>query len=241
MPAHPGDRARARWVLNQWGLLQVRTHILSSVRLPLQLLQVPWRLVHLSLLSLTDLIPFHLLGCYLPSLSPALCCPWGCSNLTTLSCQSINFENFLTFKSWLYFPVSHPQPSFQNSHTIWRQRGRIGSAMGTALRKRMGYRVSPVAQLVKNHLPIQERQETWIQSESGRSSGGGNGNLLQYSCLENSMDRGTWRATVHWVPKCWTRLIMQTLLILEAWSLEQEALWALPSLPALHQATCDKG
>ena len=31
----------------------------------------------------------------------------------------------------------------------------------------------------------------------GRSSGGGNDNPLQYSCLENSMDRGTWRATVH--------------------------------------------
>lgn len=30
-----------------------------------------------SLLSLTDLIPFHLLGCYLISLSPALCYPWG--------------------------------------------------------------------------------------------------------------------------------------------------------------------
>ena len=32
---------------------------------------------------------------------------------------------------------------------------------------------------------------------SGRSPGGGNGNLLQYSCLENSMDRGAWGATVH--------------------------------------------
>ena len=31
----------------------------------------------------------------------------------------------------------------------------------------------------------------------GRSPGGGNGNLLQYSCLENPMDRGAWRATVH--------------------------------------------
>ena len=31
---------------------------------------------------------------------------------------------------------------------------------------------------------------------SGRSPGGGNGNLLQYSCLENPKDRGTWRATV---------------------------------------------
>ena len=32
---------------------------------------------------------------------------------------------------------------------------------------------------------------------SGRSPGGGNGNPLQYSCLENPMDRGVWRATVH--------------------------------------------
>ena len=31
----------------------------------------------------------------------------------------------------------------------------------------------------------------------GRSPGEGNGNLLQYSCLENPMDRGTWQATVH--------------------------------------------
>ena len=35
----------------------------------------------------------------------------------------------------------------------------------------------------------------------GRSSGGGNGNPLQYPCLENPMDRGAWWATVHGVPK----------------------------------------
>ena len=35
----------------------------------------------------------------------------------------------------------------------------------------------------------------------GRSSGGGHGNLLQYSCLEISMDRGTWCATVHTILK----------------------------------------
>ena len=31
----------------------------------------------------------------------------------------------------------------------------------------------------------------------GRSPGGGNGNLLQYSCLENSMYKGAWQATLH--------------------------------------------
>ena len=34
-------------------------------------------------------------------------------------------------------------------------------------------------------------------SEVGRSSGGGHGNPLQYSCLENSMDRGAWWVMVH--------------------------------------------
>ena len=37
----------------------------------------------------------------------------------------------------------------------------------------------------------------------GRSPGGGNGNPLQYSCLENSVDRGTWEATVQGVTKSW--------------------------------------
>ena len=40
----------------------------------------------------------------------------------------------------------------------------------------------------------------------GRSSGEGSGNPLQYSCLENPMDRRAWWAIVHWVAKSWTRL-----------------------------------
>ena len=41
---------------------------------------------------------------------------------------------------------------------------------------------------------------------SGGSPGEGNGNSLQYSCLENSMDRGAWWATIHGVAKSWTWL-----------------------------------
>ena len=41
---------------------------------------------------------------------------------------------------------------------------------------------------------------------SERTPGGGNGNLFQYSCLENPMDRGTWWATVHNITKGWTQL-----------------------------------
>ena len=40
----------------------------------------------------------------------------------------------------------------------------------------------------------------------GRSPGGGQGNPLQYYCLENPMDRGAWQAVVHRVAKSWTLL-----------------------------------
>ena len=46
---------------------------------------------------------------------------------------------------------------------------------------------------------------SWIPG-SGRSSGRGNDNSLQYSSQENSMDRGAWRAPVHGVAKSWTQL-----------------------------------
>ena len=41
---------------------------------------------------------------------------------------------------------------------------------------------------------------------SGRSSGGGNGNPLQYSCLKNPMDRGAWQAMAHRVAKSQTQM-----------------------------------
>ena len=40
--------------------------------------------------------------------------------------------------------------------------------------------------------------------ESGRSPGGGHGNPLQYSCLENPMDRGAWQAVVHGITESGT-------------------------------------
>ena len=64
------------------------------------------------------------------------------------------------------------------------------------------YRVSLVAQMVKN--PPANTEDLGSIPESGRFSGEGNGNPLQYSCLENSMDRGNGQATVHGVAKSWT-------------------------------------
>ena len=53
---------------------------------------------------------------------------------------------------------------------------------------------------------------------SGRSSGEGNDNPLQYSCLGNPMDGGAWWATVHGVAKSWTRLSDFTFMnLVNAW------------------------
>ena len=57
--------------------------------------------------------------------------------------------------------------------------------------------------LLSSHLPVQEMQEI---PGSGRSPGEGNGNPLQYSCLDNLMDRGAWWVTVHGVVKSCTWL-----------------------------------
>ena len=64
-----------------------------------------------------------------------------------------------------------------------------------------------MAQMVKNLPALQEPQETLVKIPGwGRSPGGRHDNLIQYSCLENLMDRGVWQATVLGIAKSWTRL-----------------------------------
>jgi len=66
-------------------------------------------------------------------------------------------------------------------------------------------RAYQVTLVVKNLLAGDIREVGSVLG-SGRSPREGHGNLLQYSCLENSMDRGAWWATVHRVAKNWTQL-----------------------------------
>ena len=57
-------------------------------------------------------------------------------------------------------------------------------------------------------LPATHRdlRDVGLIPESGKSPRGGHGNPLQYSCLENPMNRGVWRAAVHGVTKSWAQL-----------------------------------
>ena len=56
----------------------------------------------------------------------------------------------------------------------------------------------PGGSVVKNQsINAGNAGDTGLVPGSGRAPGGGNGNPLQYSCLENRMDRGAWPTTVH--------------------------------------------
>ena len=77
--------------------------------------------------------------------------------------------------------------------------------------------------------------ETWVWS-LGRSPGGGHGNPLQYSCLENPTNSGARQGTVHRIAKSQTqlkRLSMHTLIILY--------LWTFPPGPAVRTASPKQG
>jgi len=63
---------------------------------------------------------------------------------------------------------------------------------------------SPLAQTVKESTC--SAGDPGLIPRSGRSPGEGNGNSLQYYCLENFMVRGAWWAIVHGVAKSWTQL-----------------------------------
>ena len=54
----------------------------------------------------------------------------------------------------------------------------------------------------QSHLPLQPRRIKYLRINLPKETNGeGNGNPLQYSCLENTLDRGAWQATVHRITK----------------------------------------
>ena len=84
---------------------------------------------------------------------------------------------------------------------------RVGHNWVTELNLQHFAQASQVALAVKSP-PASAGDVTDLDSipRSWRSPGGGHGNPLQYSCLENPLDRGAWQAAVHWVAKSQTQL-----------------------------------
>ena len=90
------------------------------------------------------------------------------------------------------------------SEHLSRSRVGVSEAPREVEKKNYGQASTPVAQTIKN--PSANAGDSGSIPELGRSPGGGNGKPLHYYCLENSMDRGAWWATVHGVTKSPTRL-----------------------------------
>ena len=107
-----------------------------------------------------------------------------------------------TWKDALYHKLldkwrSKPQQSINSHWSKWTLSKNLQTING----------VFQMALVVKNlSANGGDIRDTGSIPESGKSPGGRNGYPLQYPCLENSMDRGTWWVVVHWVTKCWTPL-----------------------------------
>ena len=100
-------------------------------------------------------------------------------------------------------------PPGSSAHGISQSRilewGAIPSSRGSShASPQFGTRVFQLALLVKN--PPANAGCVGLIPGSRRSPGEGNDNPLQYSCLENLLDRGAWQATAHGIEKSWTQL-----------------------------------
>ena len=102
----------------------------------------------------------------------------------------------------------HKEKPFQTMHSVSPAWSGCHQSQRILLEKQMLRPLSQSCGLPR--LPCKESAcsagDPGLIPGSGRSPGGGNSNPLQSSCLENSMDRGAWQATVHGVAKSWTRL-----------------------------------
>ena len=92
--------------------------------------------------------------------------------------------------------------SFTEQSSLFLARSRDSLHKLFRLNDKMGFLIASVGK--KFNCNAEEAGDMGSNVRSGRSPGGGNGNPLQYSCLENPMDRGAWQATVHRVAKSWT-------------------------------------
>ena len=95
----------------------------------------------------------------------------------------VHWSRFFVFPRW--------NPHFKNQYL-------------NSVTSRQKIQASQVAQMVKNLTA--KMGDPGLIPGLGGSRGEGNGPSLQYSCLENFMDRGAWRATVQGVAKSWTQL-----------------------------------
>ena len=120
--------------------------------------------------------------------------PLMCSiALACLTGSKLNCDRYICYKASHFLQVSSLTAVFLS--LIYNEKGIVI------------FWASSMAQLVKNSpANVGDTRDMSLIPGSERSPGEGNDNALQYPCLENSMDRGAWRAIVHGVAKSQTQL-----------------------------------
>ena len=120
---------------------------------------------------------------------------WTCIQLSGLAAA---FKNELI--TWFYFP--HIHLTIPCTHTLIKAASLLTTAIS---RKELIF--SQVALVVKKTLAnAGDVRDLGSIPGSGRSPGEGNGNPLQYSCLENPMNIETWQASVTELQRIWTQV-----------------------------------
>ena len=143
----------------------------------------------------------HIFGstCLLIQLSTVLFSVFSASHISLVQNWALIWaESFIPLISdWFPWQPAHPR-AFSKSHLISINWGMVERSRGPGSIPGQGTRSHQVAQWWRICLPIQEMQEKWVWSLGvGKIPWNRKCNPLQCSCLENSMNSGAWRATVH--------------------------------------------
>ena len=137
---------------------------------------------------------------------PTLCNPWAVVCQAHLSMEFSKQEywsgELFLFPGDLPNPGTEPRSPALQADSLWSEPpGKPRDWHTYTTIHKMGFCDESV---VKN--PPTNAGDLGLIPASGRSPRLGNGNPLQYSCLRNPTDRGTWQATDHEIAKSWTRL-----------------------------------
>ena len=132
--------------------------------------------------------------------------PWGCKELDTIERLHFHFQSFLHLYSE---KAMVPHSSTLAWKIPWMEEpGRLQSMGSHRVRHDSSDLAAAAAEGKGKDSTCNARAagDTGVIPESGRFLGEGNGNLLQYSCLENLKDQGALQATVHGIAKSGRRL-----------------------------------
>ena len=132
----------------------------------------------------------HNLLLFLPRNGPTLPVPWK-------SWEAFMHKQGLTILKWFFWLGNQVYPPTRDICLIYSFNKYLMSILNVPVIMSVSGSITRTGTQPLPSRTLQSNREDWHLTQDG--------NPLQYSCLENSMDRGAWRTTVHGVAKSWAR------------------------------------